>query len=101
MIIQVSCAIKDCPKVARVDAKEYSSARFTLCSDCEQSVVLDFIINMELHHHLAPKSAANFAVAFNAFRRERRGASITHRSGVVTTMKEMNVEAPRIISGSG
>jgi hypothetical protein len=93
--IQKACAIRDCTKTAKINSTEYRADRFALCEDCEMSVFLDSILNVEQDGRLPVGMTHEIGIAFNAFRRVRKGASLTHKSGVVTTMKE--VRAGQII----
>jgi len=101
--LTVSCAIRGCLKFADVDYDAFADGRrFALCPDCETSIILDSVLNMEQTGAILPTTTANFAGAFNGWRRRRNGVSITHRSGVVTSLEKLtaqNVEAPRDISG--
>lgn len=59
------------------------------------SVFLDTILNIEQNGRLPVGMTHEIGIAFSAFRRERKGAVLTHKSGIVTTMKE--VRAGQII----
>jgi hypothetical protein len=89
MTLNKTCAITGCGKPVKVEASEYSPDRFVLCLDCETAIVLDCHMAMEQMGEIPKKATAMFAVPFNAFRRKRKGASLTHKSGLVTTLKEL------------
>lgn len=91
MIIQEPCAIRGCLKMATVDSRELlGAARFVLCHDCETSIVLDVQLAIEQSDELPPNTTWAYAEIYNRWSRKRKGQSITHRSGVVTSVKELN-----------
>ncbi|MFZ1975813.1 MAG: hypothetical protein WAU89_23425 [Candidatus Acidiferrales bacterium] len=95
MIIVVNCAIRSCPKTVKIESAEYRpSTDFALCNDCETSVVLDTHLRMnESGDFSLPKNwTFNFAVAFNGWRRRRKGVTIGHRSGVARAQLVMKRE---------
>ena len=89
MTLQKPCAIRDCPKMAKVSHTEYAADRFALCEDCEMAIILDLHMAMEQVGDLSQHVTAQFAALFNGFRRKRKGVSLTHKSGLVTTLKEV------------
>lgn len=99
MTVQVPCAIKECPKMARVEHGEFpANDRFVLCHDCQTSVVLDIMLRLEQDEEMIPKTTAAFAQIYNGWMRKRKGATLSHRSGSVTSIKSLG---PRIITGAG
>ena len=99
MIIQARCAIRDCDKMARVEADYYHpDRRFSLCRDCYSAVVLDTMIRIEQDGDLPAKTAFAFASVFNGWLRKRKDAMLSHKSGAVTSIKRLDM--PTIIGGN-
>lgn len=93
MILDVSCANRRCLKTARVDSAEWrETEEFALCSDCELSVLLDFILRMEQTGEIGAGNTRQFAAKVNGFRRKRHGLSLTHKSGIVKSMFDLRHE---------
>jgi hypothetical protein len=99
MSIDIPCAIRDCLKMAKADSKEVAFAsRFFLCGDCQMSAVLDVQLSMEQGGDMLPNTTLAYAEIYNGWFRKRQGMSIGHRSGMVTSIKDL--EAPIIVRGS-
>lgn len=99
MIIEKPCAIRGCPKMARIQHDEYLAAlnHFYLCHDCETSILLDTHLRMEDDNDMLKKTTLAFMTVFNEWSRKRRGATIPHKSGVATATK---YHGPITITGS-
>jgi hypothetical protein len=100
MTRQVPCAIKGCPKMAKAPVSDIVLGdHFTVCDDCERSIVLDSVLRMQQDIEQAPRDwAYNFAAMYNGWKRERHGASLSHKSGVILSIKPLG---PVIIRGNG
>src|SRR5437879_1814547 len=103
MIIQCACAIRNCGKLARVESDDYQpSTRFALCHDCEMAVIMDTMLRMHQDGDAGGgmKSVAAFAAIYNGWMRHRKGATLTHKSGVVTSIKRLDGLPPIIVRGN-
>ena len=98
MILDVSCAIRGCLKFAKVDSREWrQSEEFALCYDCETSILLDLVLFLEQTGEIGEGNAAQFAARYNGFRRKRKGLSMSHKSGIVKSIRDIRTE--RLIVG--
>lgn len=93
------CAIRGCLKMATFDTREVIGAgRFVLCHDCQTSIFLDVMLSMEHGENVPANTTHVMAQRYNSWVRGLGGKSIGHRSGSVTSVKDL--EAPIIVRGN-
>jgi hypothetical protein len=98
MTTTVACAIRGCLKLATTDSRELiGQGRFVLCHDCQTSIVLDVQLSIEQNENMPAGTTRAYAAIYNSWVRSLKGKSIGHRSGMVTSVKDL--EAGKIIVG--